>query len=125
MARIDLFPGMNNRLKWAFAFFLGIAGFAVFYFPLIGLDLWMRVLLLVLALVMVGVIIAGTEAGALVITYLTGARGELKKVVWPDRQETIRTTAVVLAMVLLVAVFLGLVDAGLAYGLKLMLGSGG
>ncbi len=125
MARIDLFPGMNNRLKWTFAFFFGIAGFAVFYFPLIGLDLWMRVLLLVLALVMAGVIIAGTETGALVITYLTGARGELKKVVWPDRQETMRTTAVVLAMVLLVAVFLGLVDAGLAYGLRLMLSSGG
>ncbi len=38
------------------------------------------------------------------------ARTELSRVVWPSRQETIQTTAVVIAMVLFVGVFLWVVD---------------
>lgn len=43
-------------------------------------------------------------------TFVREARIELNKVVWPSRQETVQTTAVVIAMVLFIAVFLWLVD---------------
>jgi preprotein translocase subunit SecE len=44
------------------------------------------------------------------IAFLRETRDELKKVVWPTRQEIIRLTAVVIAVSLLVGVFLGGLD---------------
>ena len=38
------------------------------------------------------------------------AKVELKKVVWPDKQETISTSSAVLLLVVVLALFLGVVD---------------
>jgi len=38
------------------------------------------------------------------------AKVELKKVVWPDKQETISTSSAVLLLVVVMALFLGIVD---------------
>lgn len=46
-------------------------------------------------------------------TYLKESREELKKVVWPTRQETIRNTLLVIGISLGVALFLGLIDFAL------------
>jgi len=48
---------------------------------------------------------------------------ELKKVHWPGRQETFAATGVVIVVVFIVAVWLGLVDAVLAWLLSGVLGS--
>ncbi|MFH1091973.1 MAG: preprotein translocase subunit SecE [Pseudomonadota bacterium] len=48
-------------------------------------------------------------------------RIELKKVTWPSRKETIASTSVVVVLVLLVAVYLGLVDMGLSRAIKYLL----
>jgi len=42
--------------------------------------------------------------------FLRETRDELKKVVWPTRQEVIRLTLVVIAVSLLVGIFLGGLD---------------
>jgi preprotein translocase subunit SecE len=42
--------------------------------------------------------------------FVREARAEINRVVWPSRQETIQTTAVVIGMVLFVGVFLWVVD---------------
>ena len=47
-------------------------------------------------------------------------RVELKKVTWPSRKETMASTSVVIVLVVLVAVYLGLVDVILSRGLKLL-----
>lgn len=39
---------------------------------------------------------------------------ELRKVTWPDKRETLGTTAVVLLLVLFLSMYLGLVDFGLS-----------
>lgn len=39
---------------------------------------------------------------------------ELKKVVWPSKESTIGTTGVVIAICIVCAVFMGVVDFGLA-----------
>ena len=67
-----------------------------------------------------GGLVAGVLAGAGIYatseqfgrfrTFVRESRIELNKVVWPSRQETVQTTAVVIAMVLFIAVFLWLVD---------------
>ncbi|MFP4316628.1 MAG: preprotein translocase subunit SecE [Desulfovibrionales bacterium] len=42
------------------------------------------------------------------------SRVELKKVTWPTRKETVTTSMAVLVLVMVMAIFLGLVDMGLA-----------
>jgi preprotein translocase subunit SecE len=44
---------------------------------------------------------------------LREVRIELKKVTWPTRQQTLGSTAVVIVLVMIIALFLGLVDMGL------------
>ena len=58
--------------------------------------------------------------------YLRDVRVELKKVVWPDRRQTIIYTGVVLASVVVVALVIWVVDADLSVGLRaVLLGGGG
>lgn len=48
------------------------------------------------------------------IQFLREVKIELKKVTWPSRKQTIGSTAVVLVLVMIISMFLGLVDFGLA-----------
>jgi preprotein translocase subunit SecE len=49
-------------------------------------------------------------------------RGELSKVNWPTPQEAWRLTLIVLGVLVVMAIFLGAVDAGVAYLLDVLLG---
>ncbi len=57
--------------------------------------------------------------------YVREVIGEVKKVTWPTRKETTVTTIMVFIMVTLAAVFFLVVDLGLAWGVKQILGLGG
>jgi len=56
------------------------------------------------------------------IKFLREVKVELKKVSWPSRKETIGSTSVVLIVVIIVALFLGLVDIGLSRLMRIFLG---
>jgi len=45
------------------------------------------------------------------ISFLAEVKAEVKKVTWPSRKEAMGGTAVVVVVVLLMALFLGIVDA--------------
>jgi preprotein translocase subunit SecE len=47
------------------------------------------------------------------IQFLRESKMELKKVKWPTRKELLASTAVVIALVLMVSFFLGIIDFGL------------
>ena len=49
-----------------------------------------------------------------VTTYLRDVRAELSKVSWPTRQQTVNYTLVVLGLSFILAIFLGVLDFGLA-----------
>jgi len=53
--------------------------------------------------------------------FLVEAWQELKKVTFPNRRETLGTTAVVLVLVFIIAVFLGVVDFGLSRLVKFII----
>jgi preprotein translocase SecE subunit len=57
------------------------------------------------------------------IGYLAGTVQELRRVVWPTRQELLRMTTVVVFTVAAIAAFIGAVDALLAYITKPLYGS--
>lgn len=46
-----------------------------------------------------------------IIDYLVQSRDELKKVTWPNREELIRLTLVVLAISAVTATYLGILDS--------------
>ena len=50
---------------------------------------------------------------------------EVRKAVWPTRQETIQTTLLVIVMVIIVGLMLWLFDMLLLWGVKLLTGQGG
>ncbi len=57
--------------------------------------------------------------------FMQQVRAEGSKVTWPTRKETMVTTAMVLVMVLLAAIFFLVVDQILRWGVGLVLGLGG
>jgi len=56
------------------------------------------------------------------VQFLREARMELKKVKWPTRKELLASTAVVIVLTLVVALFLGLCDFGLIKIIKVLVG---
>ena len=57
------------------------------------------------------------------MTYLQEVWAELKKVHWPSRKEVTAATVVVVAVVVLISVFLGIVDFGVTHLVRLVLSS--
>ena len=45
-------------------------------------------------------------------------KSELKKVVWPTWAQVTKNTGIVIAMMIIVAVFIGIIDLGLTAGVK-------
>lgn len=66
-------------------------------------------------------IVSTTDIGRRGIGFARDARVEVRKVVWPTRQETLQTTIAVLIMVFLVAIMLWLIDLALGSGIRSLL----
>lgn len=84
----------------------------------------LRLLGLVAAVVVSAVLFLTTRIGRGVMDFAREARIELRKVIWPTRQETFQTTLVVLIVVLIVAIFLWLLDMLLGFGVRSLAGIG-
>ena len=59
------------------------------------------------------------------VEFFQQVRREMKKVTWPSWKETWLTTMMVFIMVGLTMVFFFVVDTGLAYGERLLIGAAG
>ena len=55
---------------------------------------------------------------------MQSSRGELRKVVWPTRQETLQTTLTVFVFVLILGIFFWLLDMGLLWITRALTGQG-
>ncbi len=56
------------------------------------------------------------------VKFIKEVRNELKRVSWPSRDEIRGSTTVVIVMVLILAVFIGLVDRALSYLVSFIFG---
>lgn len=96
-------------LKWFAVAFLLIVGIVANYYY--NDQPWpLRLLGWLLLLLVAGVIALQTKQGKQVLTFARESRIELRKVYWPTRQETIQTTLVVGAMVVVLALVLWGID---------------
>jgi preprotein translocase subunit SecE len=99
----------------------GIAGF----YLLASYPLAVR-WLLVLASLGLGILVALQSAqGRAFWQFVQGSRVELRKVVWPTRQETLQTTLVVFVAILAMGVFFWLLDMMLGAITHALTGRGG
>ena len=113
-----------DTLKLVVAVALLVAGIAQFYY-FEAESLLYRVLgLLAFIAVAVGVVYT-TRIGHTVWEFARDARTEVRKVVWPTRQETMQTTLMVVVMVILVGIMLWLMDMVLRWAVLVLTGQGG
>ncbi|MFI8483384.1 preprotein translocase subunit SecE [Pseudomonas sp. NPDC078700] len=81
-----------------------------------------RVLALLVVAVVAGVVALQTTKGQAFFALLKEARVEIRKVVWPTRQETTQTTLIVVAVVLVMALLLWGLDSLLGWTVSLIVG---
>ena len=86
---------------------------------------WQRWLIVVAGLVLAIVLFVWSQYGRNFWQFVLDSRIELRKIVWPSRQETGMTTVVVFVFVIVAAVFFWLLDLGLAYATRHLSGQGG
>ena len=125
MANIQKDTGMKlSKLKWCIAILLLAAGFlANYWYPQIPGPI--RVAGWVILFCIVALILVRTTAGHGFWTFAKGARDEVRRVVWPTRHETMQTTLIVFAMVVILALILWGIDAILLVGISWLTGHGG
>ena len=112
----------SDLAKYAVAVLLVVAGIVAFYW-FADMPGALRGLLPLAGIVAGAAVFAFTAKGLATREYISEARFELRKVIWPTRQETYRATLVILAVVVLMSLLLGLIDFILGGGVKLLLGS--
>ena len=103
-----------DPLKWFVVFILvAIAVVGNSYYS--DQSLLYRVLGILAVAAVAGLVALQTAKGAAFWALVKGSRTEIRKVVWPTRQETVQTTMIVVAFVLLVALILWGLDSLLGW----------
>jgi preprotein translocase subunit SecE len=69
-----------------------------------------RVVALLAAFVLAGLVGIATHTGRSLRVFISESQFELRKVVWPTRDETLRTTGVIIVVVIIISIVLGLID---------------
>jgi preprotein translocase subunit SecE len=105
-----------DMAKLVLALLLFAAGIAAYYFYS-SASSPLRLGGMVAAFVAAVALAAFTGPGRAVREYLRETQFEMRKVVWPSREETIRTTVVVIIVVVVLSVLLGLIDVFLKWAI--------
>ncbi len=113
-----------DKIKLGFAVLLLIAGIAGFYY-LRDSAMVIRVIAVLSGFILAAVTVWFTSQGKQFHAFSRESAEETKKVVWPSRKETVQTTGIVFAFVLVMAIFLWMVDAGLLLSVRYMMGQEG
>ena len=112
-----------DKVKIALAFACVVAGvWGYYYFAETALVL--RVLMVLGGLILAGVVAYLSVPGRQFFAFAQESWQEAHRVAWPTRKETIQTTAIVFAFVVIMALFLFAVDSTLAWVVKLVTGRG-
>ncbi len=115
---------VSNKLD-TFKLLLAIAvlifGIVGFYYYEAESQLY-RVLGVVFATGVAIAISSTTNLGQNLISFGRESRMEVRKVVWPTRQETVQTTFMVMVAVIVIGIFLWLIDMLLAQAITMITG---
>ncbi|MEM9255665.1 MAG: preprotein translocase subunit SecE [Pseudomonadota bacterium] len=110
-----------DGLKWTIVFvLLAVAVVGNSYYG--DQSLLYRVLGIVAISVVAALVALQTAKGAAFWDLVKGSRTEIRKVVWPTRQETLQTTAIVVVFVFIVALMLWGLDSLLSLLVSMVIG---
>ena len=114
-------PSTADKAKLTGAIALVIAGLAGYY--LLGTEnAWERWAAVAAGLVLGGALLAFSSYGRRFRQFMELARIELRKIVWPAREETLQTTLVVFGFVVVAGLFFWLLDLVLAWATQKLTG---
>jgi len=125
---------MNNKLdssvsildivKQTTSVFLVVLGIFLFYYFSEFLLIYRVLMLIVLGISVVAIMLT-TVLGKSLWRFFIESRNEVRKVVWPTKDETIRTTLLVFVMVFVVGLCLWLLDVFLLWCVRQITGQVG
>ena len=113
-----------DTVKLALAVLMLLAGLVSYYYFATSPVLLRAFGVIIAVAAGLGVVFTSFQ-GQLLWKFIQGARVELRKVVWPTREETIQTTLVVLVFALIGGVFFWLLDLVLLFVTSRITGQGG
>jgi len=113
-----------DTIKIALSILIVASATALFYYYS-DQSLLLRVVGLLTAIVVAVLITLNSEKGRQLWRFVQDAQVEVRKVVWPTREETLQTTLIVILMVIVIAIFLWLLDMFLGWSIGHLLGRGG
>ncbi len=116
--------GTTDKVKLGIAVLAVVAGIAAYY--VLGAQAaWLRWLCVLGGIAVAALIVAFSRYGSELGQFMASARVELRKIVWPNRQETGMTTLVVFVFVAIAGLFFWGLDVVLAWATRALTGQGG
>ncbi len=111
-----------NAVKWIACAAIVIAGVLGNSYYTNELSVFIRAIILVGMAVAAGAFAFTTTQGISFWTLLKEAKTEIRRVVWPTRQETTQTTMIVIVVVLIMSLILWVLDIGLNFLISWLIG---
>jgi preprotein translocase subunit SecE len=116
--------GTADMVKLVVAILFVIGGVAAYY--VLGTQpAWLRWFAVAAGIVLAAGAIAVSKYGTALKQFMADSRVELRKIVWPNRQETGMTTLVVMVFLLIAGIFFWGLDLALAWATRALTGQGG
>ncbi len=116
--QIDNLKSGSDQWKTILAVVVVIATLALYYVNPLNFNSLTKALITLALFVVAGGIFIKSNQGDTFIHFLKETRIELRKVVWPTREETLKTTGIIMIAVVVVAIFLWIVDAFFTWGVQ-------
>jgi len=116
--QIDNLKSGSDQWKTILAIAIVIAALALYYVNPLNFNTLTKVLITLLWFVIAGAVFIKSTEGDRFLHFLRETRIELRKVVWPTREETAKTTGIIMIAVVVVAIFLWIIDAFFTWGVQ-------
>ena len=109
-------------VKLVIAGMLAVGSAIAFYWFSDQWPLWARVLVVLAGLGAGAAVGLSSAPGIVIQKFLRDAQIEVRKVVWPTRQETWQTTLIVAVAVLLIGILVWIIDMILSWIVRMLMG---
>ena len=116
--QIDNLKSGSDQWKTILAVVIVIGALALYYINPLNFNSLTKVLVALVWFAVAGGVFIKSSQGDRFQHFLKETRIELRKVVWPTRQETFKTTGIIMIAVVIVAIFLWIVDAFFTWGVQ-------
>lgn len=122
-SKVEMMNVKFDTFKLAVSILIVISGIVGFYF-FADQSVLFRTIGLLICVLIATYIALQTDKGRSAWMFFQDAQVEVRKVVWPTRQETVQTTLIVILVVIIVSIILWLLDMFLGWSVRNLLGRG-